>query len=61
MVNPECCVVVKRVGRLPRSGILNYAREKLLAQNTKDIIQQAVVNTWGHNLPIPAQVIKKKY
>jgi hypothetical protein len=53
--------VVKRVGRLPRFGILNYAKEKLLAQNTKDIIRQAVVNTWGHNLPIPTQVIKKKY
>jgi hypothetical protein len=33
----------------------------MLAQNTKDAIGQAVVNTWGHNLPILAQVIKKKY
>jgi hypothetical protein len=37
--------VVERAGWLLRSGILNYAREKLLAQNTKDAIGQAVVNT----------------
>jgi hypothetical protein len=53
--------VLKRVGRLLLFGKLNQAREVLLAQNTQDAINMAVVSTWSHNLPTPAQVIKKNY
>jgi hypothetical protein len=31
----------------------------MLAQKTQDAIDMAIVRTWSHNLPTPAQVIKK--
>jgi len=55
-------VVVKQVGRPRHSGVLNQAREVLLAQKTEDAIDLACVTTsTRHNRPVPAQVIKKNY
>jgi len=55
-------VVVKRVGRPRHSGVLNQAREVLLAQKTEDANNLACVTTsTRHNRPVPAQVIKKNY
>ena len=53
--------MVKRVGRPRHSGVLNQAREVLLAQKTEDAIDLACVSTsTRHNRPVPAQVINNR-